>query len=46
MHGYYMYADGRSAWGIGCYRGKDKPVRISKQTHETQWLKDLIVANR
>lgn len=27
--GYFMYADGSSAWGAGLHRGMEKPLRIT-----------------
>ena len=35
-HGYWMYADGSSYWGIPLLRGHERPIKISKDRHAEQ----------
>lgn len=32
-HGYWMYADGYSCWGIGLYRDGEVPIQIPVELH-------------
>ena len=48
--GYFMYADGKSAWGCGLFRGMEMPLRIdaknaqeihtSKVEDKVTWYQD------
>ena len=33
-HGYWVYSDGYSYWGIGLYRYQEIPLKCSKELHE------------
>ena len=32
-HGYWMYADGSSYWGVSLFRGEELPVKITQKRH-------------
>ena len=51
-HGYYMYADGTSRWGIGVMRGNETPILVPTEIHNAdeekklQFYKDTIAADQ
>jgi hypothetical protein len=51
-HGYYMYADGTSRWGIGVMRNGETPILVPIEIHNAdeekklQFYKDTITAKQ
>jgi hypothetical protein len=37
-HGYFLYSDGTSRWGINTYRGMELGVEISQEQHTDKEL--------